>query len=474
MDFIDKIREFASRIPNQLGHIQTEEATKNALVLPFITALGYNVFDPTEVVPEFTADIGTKKGEKVDYAVLKDGKPILLFECKWCGTDLEREHASQLYRYFSVTDGRFGVLTNGIIYRFYSDLEKENKMDEKPFFEFNMLNIDESLVEELKKFTKSSFNLESILTTAAELKYTREIKKIIEEQTKEPSDEFVKFFASQVYSGRMTQPVREQFSQITKKALKQFINDKISERLKYALAEERVVSEIETMNDEVQQIGTDKPQSDEIITTEEEYEGYYLVKTILRETIDAKRVTMRDVKSYCNVLLDNNNRKPICRLYFNSSQKYIGLFDEQKNERTIPINEIDDIYKYADKLKSIVKYYDISYPIKESQGFRGSNINYFEFKGTRYEVDSWKNMLIKVCDIMKTSHKDKFEEVLTLSGRKRPYFSKNPEELRSSERIKGTEIYVETNLSANTIVKLSKNIISLFGYSDEDLSVEIN
>ena len=136
MDFIDKIREFASRIPNQLGHIQTEEATKNALVLPFITALGYNVFDPTEVVPEFTADIGTKKGEKVDYAVLKDGKPILLFECKWCGTDLEREHASQLYRYFSVTDGRFGVLTNGIIYRFYSDLEKENKMDEKPFFEF--------------------------------------------------------------------------------------------------------------------------------------------------------------------------------------------------------------------------------------------------------------------------------------------------------------------------------------------------
>ncbi|HII07162.1 MAG TPA: restriction endonuclease, partial [Methanotrichaceae archaeon] len=176
MDFIDKIHELAARIPNQIEHIQTEEATKNALVLPFIAALGYNVFDPTEVVPEFTADVGTKKGEKVDYAVLMDENPIILFECKWCGANLDNEHSSQLYRYFSVTDGRFGVLTNGIIYRFYSDLEKPNKMDEKPFFELNLLDIDESLVEELKKFTKSSFDLDDILTTASELKYTKEVK----------------------------------------------------------------------------------------------------------------------------------------------------------------------------------------------------------------------------------------------------------------------------------------------------------
>jgi len=182
MDFIDKIRELSARIPKQMEYIQTEEATKIALIMPFIDALGYDIFDPTEVIPEFTADIGTKKGEKVDYAILMDGKPIILFECKSCGSELDNGHASQLYRYFSVTEARFGVLTNGISYQFYSDLDEQNKMDSKPFFEFNMLEIKEPFVEELKKFTKSTFDLDNILTTASELKYTREIERIIAEE----------------------------------------------------------------------------------------------------------------------------------------------------------------------------------------------------------------------------------------------------------------------------------------------------
>src|SRR6266540_2450875 len=236
MDFIDKIRELSARIPKQLEHIQTEEATKNALIMPFIAALGYNVFDPTEVTPELNADVGIKKGEKVDYAILRDGKPIMLFECKHHAADLSKVHASQLYRYFSVTEARFGVLTNGIVYWFYTDLEAANKMDAKPFFEFNLLDFKEQEAEELKKFSKSAFDLTNILTTASELKYTREIKRILAEQMQEPTDEFVKFFAGQVYTGRMTQAVREQFAQLTRQALKQFVNDQINERLKTALA----------------------------------------------------------------------------------------------------------------------------------------------------------------------------------------------------------------------------------------------
>ncbi len=127
MDFIDHIHSLATKVQRQRGHIQTEEATKNAFVLPFIGALGYDVFDPTEVVPEFTADVGIKKGEKVDYAILQEGKPILLFECKQCGVDLDASHASQLYRYFSVTEARIAVLTNGLMYRFYTDLENPNQ-----------------------------------------------------------------------------------------------------------------------------------------------------------------------------------------------------------------------------------------------------------------------------------------------------------------------------------------------------------
>lgn len=173
MDIIDRIRELAARIPKQREIIQTEEATKNAFIMPFISLLGYDVFNPTEVTPEFNADIGVKKGEKVDYAILKEGKPTILFECKHHSVDLKKTHASQLYRYFSVTDARFGVLTNGVVYCFFTDLDAPNKMDERPFFEFNLLDFKDSSVDELKKFSKATFNISTILTTANELKYTR-------------------------------------------------------------------------------------------------------------------------------------------------------------------------------------------------------------------------------------------------------------------------------------------------------------
>lgn len=115
MDFIDHLRLLSTRIAANKDNIQTEEATKNAMIMPLIQILGYNVFDPLEVTPELVADVGTKKGEKVDYAILKDGKPIILFECKKSGADLHINHASQLFRYFHVTEARFGVLTNGLV-----------------------------------------------------------------------------------------------------------------------------------------------------------------------------------------------------------------------------------------------------------------------------------------------------------------------------------------------------------------------
>lgn len=204
MDFADKIKELSAQIQRQRSHIQTEEATKNALIMPFIGVLGYNVFNPTEVTPELHADVGLKKGEKVDYAILLDGKPIILFECKWHGADLNKEHASQLYRYFSVTEARFGVLTNGIQYRFFTDLEAQNKMDAKPFFEFNILDYRDHDLEELKKFSKSAYDLQDILTTASELKYTKAIQRILAEQLEHPSEDFVRFFTAQVYEGRLT------------------------------------------------------------------------------------------------------------------------------------------------------------------------------------------------------------------------------------------------------------------------------
>src|SRR5690606_6006910 len=236
MDFIDQLRMLASRISTTRDMIQTEEATKNAMVMPFIQALGYNVFDPLEVTPELVSDVGTKKGEKVDYAILKDGQPIMLFECKKAGGDLSINHAGQLFRYFHVTAARFGVLTNGLIYRFFTDLEQPNKMDEKPFFEFNILDFKDRDVDELKKFAKSAFDLDTILTTANDLKYTRAIQNRLAEWMASPPEDFVRLISGELIgSKRFTPIVKDQFTLITKRAFEQLLGEKINDRLKGAM-----------------------------------------------------------------------------------------------------------------------------------------------------------------------------------------------------------------------------------------------
>jgi hypothetical protein len=359
MDFIDQIQALATKIQKARDFIQTEEATKNAFVLPFIQALGYDVFNPLEVIPEFTADVGIKKGEKVDYAIFHDGKPIILFECKKCGWKLDRDCASQLYRYFSVTDARIGILTDGIIYQFYTDLEEKNKMDEKPFMEFNVLDIQEPLVPELKKLTKGAFNIEATLNAATELKYTKEIRRIMSEELNSPSEEMVRLFTSRVYTGRLTQAVKEQFTDIVKRALHQFIADRINERIKTALSGEDIqgTQEQKDGGDVSEPAAKSTPVDDGIVTTDEEREGFYIVKSIVREVVDPARVVFRDTQTYFSVLLDDNNRKPICRLHLNRAQKYLGLLDEQKNEERVPIDSLNDIYQHAEHLKKTVFRY---------------------------------------------------------------------------------------------------------------------
>jgi hypothetical protein len=238
MDFRDEIKQLSERVGKMKLQIQTEEATKNAFIMPFIKALGYDVFNPTEVVPEFVTDIGIKKGEKIDYAIFKDGKPTILVECKHWKQNLNL-HDGQLLRYFHVSKAKFGLLTNGIEYRFYSDLVEANKMDEKPFLEFNIADVKENQIEELKKFHKSYFDIDSIVNTASELKYTNELKHLLHQELTNPSTEFVKFFARQVYPSVVTQKVLDLFTELTKKSVQQYISDIYTERLKTALSKKK-------------------------------------------------------------------------------------------------------------------------------------------------------------------------------------------------------------------------------------------
>ena len=364
MDFKDAIFKLAERVSALKESIQTEEATKNAFIMPFIQMLGYDVFNPLEVVPEMDCDIAKKKGEKIDYAIMKDGAPIMLIECKHWKQDLNL-HDNQLKRYYVASKAKFGVLTNGIVYRFYADLIKENIMDDVPFLEINLEKLRETQIEEVKKFCKENFNLENILSSASELKYLSEIKKVIRSEFAEPSPEFIKMLTKRVYEGIVTQKVQEQFTDIVKRALGSHINDVMSEKLGIAIkATEAAGAPVQTSSvtaptePKEEEPAKEDEKTSKINTTVEELEGYYIVKSIVCEVIAPERVTYRDSQSYFEIFADDNNRRPICRLHFNNAgNKRIGFIDENRNEQMESIEKLDDIYRFKKQLTEAAQRY---------------------------------------------------------------------------------------------------------------------
>ncbi len=358
MEFAERVEALAAKVRSQAEAIGTEEATKNAFVMPFIaTILGYDVFNPLEVVPEYTADVGTKKGEKIDYAIMRDGEVQILIECKPSMGSLRIEHASQLFRYFAVTNARIAVLTNGAIWHFYTDLDAPNRMDAKPFLVLDLLDIDETLIAELRKLSKDSFDLDSIISAAEELKYIGALKREIAGQFREPSDEWIKFFTSRVYDGAFTQRVRQQFTGLVQKSAHQFLTERVNDRLKSALVANGAPTPTRASPSSADVAEADLNRDTEIETTLEELEGYQIVKAIACGEVKPQRITQRDAKSYFAVLLDDNNRKPIARLHFNGKQKYLGLLDADKVETKHPINGLDDIYAHVDGIREAVRRY---------------------------------------------------------------------------------------------------------------------
>lgn len=348
MSTIDEsLRAISERVKSHSSTMATEEAVKTAVVLPFLRTLGYDVFDPSEVIPEFTADVMGKKGEKVDYAIKIDGDIRILAECKPISVALDKKHLDQLYRYFSVTNAKFAILTNGRTFNFYTDLEAPNKLDARPFFVFDVADFNAGTVAELRKFEKATFDVSAILATAERLKYTSGIKQVISKLIEDPTDDFVRMVAGDVYEGRLTASAREMLTGVVRAAFREVIMDSVKSRLSSALADTQEV--IEKIDDPA----ADEP---EIITTDEEREGYMIVKAIVRDTISPRRVTMRDQKTYCGILIDDNNRKPLSRLWFNRSVKYIGLFDGESEDRII-INSLDQIYDHSERLRATAAKY---------------------------------------------------------------------------------------------------------------------
>ena len=349
MSLQDDLYNLSDRIKQLKDQIQTEEATKQSFILPFFQSLGYDVFNPLEFVPEFTADVGIKKHEKVDYAILVDKKPLILIEAKCCHEKLDK-HDSQLFRYFGTTQAKFAILTNGIEYKFYTDLDQPNIMDTNPFFELNMNELSDQNLQYLDKFSKVNLDIDNILDAASDLKYINITKRIFKSILEEPSDDFLKFFLSNgLYDGQKSQKIIDRFKPIIKKGINQYINDKMSSKFKETLSNNDPDLENEMKED--------AKEENKIITTIGELNAFAIVKSILRKHVDSKRLVYRDTESYFGVLLDDNNRKWICRVNLDSKTKYILISDDAKNGIRYNINTLDDIYGLENELIDSLRKY---------------------------------------------------------------------------------------------------------------------
>lgn len=362
MDFKDQLMQLSDKIDKQKDNIATEEATKTSFIMPMIAALGYDVFNPFEVVPEMECDL-TKRGDRIDYAIMKDNTPILLIECKHCKQNLDL-HSTQLAKYYAASNARFGVLTNGVEYRFYADLEKQNIMDEKPFLVVDMLNLTDTDIEQLKKFHKSYYNEQDILSTAQELQITIQVKDLLSRNFQQPDDEFTRYFVRSLNDGKYSAKLVEQYRPILKKSIASVINDIIADRLNVAIKSEGVretkQSEEHTASD-VSEEATAKElpngvvfQDEEkgIVTTQEEIDAYNIIRSILRQYIDVKRIQYNDYKSYFTINLDGSTWWWICRLSLGKRKKQFCIPKVgYKSNEWIEIESIDDLFKFEDILK---------------------------------------------------------------------------------------------------------------------------
>ena len=356
MAFIDDIKSFSAKIISIKDTVATEEATKMSMIIPFFQLLGYDVFNPEEFCPEFVADVGIKKGEKVDYAIKMDGSPKILIECKWCGENLDK-HSSQLFRYFATTSAKFCILTNGIQYRFYTDIDKPNTMDLSPFLELDLSSVRDFAVAELEKFRKENYNEGNIAATASNLKYSTAIKNKLRQELSDPSDEFIKFLLSSVYDGQKTQKIIERFQPIIKKSASSLVGDLVSEKLTSLSSALEADS---TKSDAESDSAPDKQNDEEqkIVTTDSELQSYYTIKGMLVGHIpDVNDITFRDAESYFSILFRNNNRKPVCRLNFDAKTPQLFIPDEDKAFERIYIKNLNDLYTYKERFIAVITRY---------------------------------------------------------------------------------------------------------------------
>jgi hypothetical protein len=348
MSFKDNVAELAKRAISAQAIAQTEEATKNAIVMPFLRVLGFDVFDPSQVIPEYVADVGLKKGEKIDYAIQIGGRIEYLVEAKSVSVSLRDAQYSQLFRYFHTCDANIGLLTNGLNFWFFTDIDAPNKMDQAPFFKFDLLSYDDNDLRELEKFHKDNFKIETIRAAASSLKYLRAAMAFIETQWANPDDEFVRYVGRSFYESKMTTSVVESLKPIVKRAFDDLFRQRARQKIDVAFDGAESDAQLPVVAEEAE---------NGIETTPEELQGFMIVRAIAAEVSPVSRIMSRDAQSYFAIIFDDNNRKPIIRLHFNGGSKFVTIFDADKTATRHDISQIEDIFKLKEPIRAVVQSY---------------------------------------------------------------------------------------------------------------------
>ncbi len=272
MSLYDALSQIAEQVRNQ-HHLMNndEDATILVSIQPFIRALGYNTENLMEVRPQYSADAKTSGGERVDYAIMREGKPIIFIEAKAANLTLNDNYWKQLHHYFNAEDVRFGILTNGIEYRFYTDLKKRNIMDKEPFLVLDILNLDERLVKELEPFTRLNFIANRIIASAK----IQRIVHLLQQEMDSPSDGIVKHFAGQVYSGNLSARIIQEFTPLVKAALNRFVEQSIVSNHHHSNSSESISTSLSIRDDANGNNHADKPIAREhvLIPVYAHYEG---------------------------------------------------------------------------------------------------------------------------------------------------------------------------------------------------------
>mgnify|MGYP003366224037 FL=1 len=337
--FKNRLKLHSEHVKNVGLHCTTEETTKQALILPFLDILGFSPYDPQKVKAEYGADFpGVKANERVDYALFCQGIPVMFIEAKAYKEKIDN-HCPQLSRYFNSTpEVTISAITNGVEWRFFTDLKEKNIMDPTPFLKIRMDEVTDADAEQLFRFRHDKFKPEALRTLAEESVYLSAFTKTISSSLREVDQEFVRYVASRSNVERqLNQRFLESITPLVKQAVELSVSAMVVSGLSGKNSTESPHDEVHDDNEQEKsdtQADVVDPDNPNIVTTYNERQLFDKIVSIIGAEND---IQYKDTASYFGVLFQGKTNRWIVRYYDKKSKSSIQLPIELND---ITINEI--------------------------------------------------------------------------------------------------------------------------------------